>query len=82
MWLISLFIIEISFNISKFYETSNTDLRAALFSSSLRSFFLGDTLTVIGTSPKYFFPHVPGSVGGGSSTTTHSSIFSELVLQI
>ena len=82
MWLISLFIIDISFNISKFYETSNTDLRAALFSSSLRSFFLGDTLTVIGTSPTYFTPHVPGSVSGGFSTGTHSSIFSELVLQI
>ena len=82
MWLIYLFSLDISFNISKFYETSNTDLRAALFSSSLRSFFLGDTLTVIGTSPKYFTPHVPGSVSGGFSTGTHSSIFSELVLQI
>ena len=82
MWLISLFIIDISFNISKFYETSNTDLRAALFSSSLRSLFLGDTLTVIATSPKYFFPHVPTSLGVGSSTATQSSIFSELVLQI
>ena len=82
MWLISLFIIDISFNISKFYETSNTDLRAALFSSSLRSFFLGDTLTVIGTSSKYFLVHVPTSVGVGSSTGTQSSIFSELVLQI
>ena len=45
MWLISLFIIENNFNISKFYETSNTDLRAFFFSSSLRAFFLGDLLT-------------------------------------
>ena len=82
MWLISLFIIEISFNISKFYETSNTDLRASLFSSSLRAFFLGDTLTKVAL----FLDHVPmSSSGSGSSMGTQSkssSIFSELILQI
>ena len=47
MWLISLFIIENNFNISKFYETSNTDLRAFFFSSSLRTAFLGDLLSTL-----------------------------------
>ena len=79
MWLISLFIIEISFNISKFYETSNTDLRASLFSSSLRAFFLGDTLTKVAL----FLDHAPMSSSGcGSSMGTQSSIISELILQI
>ena len=81
MWLISLFIIEINFNISKFYETSNTDLRASLFSSSLRAFFLGDTLTKV----PLFLDHVPMSSSCGSSMGTQSnssSIFSELILQI
>ena len=82
MWLISLFIIEISFNISKFYETSNTDLRASFFSSSLRAFFLGDLLTKLALC----LVHVPMSFSGsGSSMGTQSnssSIFSELILQI
>ena len=82
MWLISLFIIEISFNISKFYETSNTDLRAFFFSSSLRAFFLGDLLTKLALC----LVHVPMSFSGSGfsmgTQSNSSSIFSELILQI
>ena len=82
MWLISLFIIENNFNISKFYETSNTDLRAFFFSSSLRAFFLGDLLTKLALC----LVHVPMSFSlSGFSMGTQSnssSIFSELLLEI
>ena len=82
MWLISLFSLDISFNISKFYETSNSDLRAFFFSSSLRTAFLGDLLSTLPLCSV----HVPMSFSlSGFSMGTQSyssSIFSELILQI
>ena len=82
MWLISLFIIENNFNISKFYETSNNDLRAFFFSSSLRAFFLGDLLTKL----PLCLVHVPMSFSLSGfpmgTQSNSSSIFSELLLEI